>query len=66
MAAKHLLSTCLFQSYEHLFKVNAKSSGGSFYLQSKIFRARERIEMELGTPLDAAEPQKLDSDKSDT
>jgi len=35
------------QSYEHLFKVNAKSSGGSFYLQSKVVRAKERLEMEL-------------------
>ena len=24
------------QSYEHLFKVNDKSVGGSFYLQSKV------------------------------
>jgi len=26
----------LFQSYEHLFKVNDKASGGSFYIQSKV------------------------------
>lgn len=25
-----------FQSYDHLFKVNDKSVGGSFYLQSKV------------------------------
>lgn len=25
-----------FQKYEHLFKVNDKSVGGSFYLQSKV------------------------------
>lgn len=39
------------QNYEHLHKINIKSTGGSFYLQSKVFRARERIEMELNTPL---------------
>src|SRR4051812_15866910 len=35
------------QNYEHLFKVNESSSGGSFYLQSKIVKAKERIEMEM-------------------
>ncbi|KAF9979182.1 hypothetical protein BGZ73_005350 [Actinomortierella ambigua] len=36
----------LTKNYEHLFKVNDKASGGSFYLQSKVVRAKERIEME--------------------
>lgn len=27
---------CPFQNYDHLFKVNDKSVGGSFYLQSKV------------------------------
>lgn len=35
------------KSYEHLFSVNDKSKGGSFYLQSKVFRAKERIDQEL-------------------
>lgn len=35
------------KSYEHLFKVNEKSNGGSFYLQSKVFRAKERIDEEF-------------------
>lgn len=35
------------KSYEHLFGMNEKSKGGSFYLQSKIFRAKERIDGEL-------------------
>ncbi|XP_026500183.1 mitochondrial import inner membrane translocase subunit tim16 [Vanessa tameamea] len=34
-------------NYEHLFNVNDKAKGGSFYLQSKIVRAKERIETEL-------------------
>ncbi|RIA80363.1 Pam16-domain-containing protein [Glomus cerebriforme] len=44
----------LSKNYEHLFKVNDKSSGGSFYIQSKIMRAKERIDMEL------AEANKMD------
>uniref|UniRef100_A0A3P9ML99 Mitochondrial import inner membrane translocase subunit TIM16 n=2 Tax=Oryzias latipes TaxID=8090 RepID=A0A3P9ML99_ORYLA len=35
------------KKYEHLFKVNDKSVGGSFYLQSKVVRAKERLEEEL-------------------
>lgn len=35
------------KNYEHLFNVNEKSKGGSFYLQSKVFRAKERIDQEL-------------------
>ncbi|KAF7665497.1 hypothetical protein LDENG_00140730 [Lucifuga dentata] len=34
------------KSYEHLFKVNDKSVGGSFYLQSKVVRAKERLDEE--------------------
>jgi mitochondrial import inner membrane translocase subunit TIM16 len=35
------------KSYDHLFAVNDKSKGGSFYLQSKVFRAKERLDEEL-------------------
>ena len=34
----------LHKSYEHLFAVNEKAKGGSFYLQSKVVRAKERID----------------------
>jgi hypothetical protein len=27
---------CLFQNFDHLFKVNDKKAGGSFYIQSKV------------------------------
>ncbi|KAI8865834.1 mitochondrial import inner membrane translocase subunit TIM16 [Ramicandelaber brevisporus] len=37
----------IIKKYEHLFAVNDKAKGGSFYLQSKVVRARERIEMEF-------------------
>lgn len=35
------------KNYEHLFAVNDKFKGGSFYLQSKVFRAKERLDEEL-------------------
>ncbi|GAB0089310.1 Mitochondrial import inner membrane translocase subunit Tim16 [Sergentomyia squamirostris] len=37
----------LEKRYKHLFEVNEKAKGGSFYIQSKVFRARERIEQEM-------------------
>ncbi|KAK9806371.1 hypothetical protein WJX72_011945 [[Myrmecia] bisecta] len=36
----------VLKKYNHLFDVNEKQ--GSFYLQSKVYRARERIEAEQG------------------
>ncbi|KAH8361834.1 hypothetical protein KR200_002164 [Drosophila serrata] len=35
------------KNYEHLFNVNERSKGGSFYLQSKVFRAKERLDHEI-------------------
>ncbi|GMT18907.1 hypothetical protein PFISCL1PPCAC_10204, partial [Pristionchus fissidentatus] len=35
------------ERYDFLFKTNDKEKGGSFYLQSKIYRAKERIDEEL-------------------
>jgi len=35
------------ERFKKLFDVNDPKKGGSFYLQSKILRARERIEMEV-------------------
>ncbi|KAF9808305.1 hypothetical protein SFRURICE_008358 [Spodoptera frugiperda] len=35
------------KNYEHLFQANEKAKGGSFYLQSKIVRAKERIDAEF-------------------
>jgi len=37
----------LTKNYEHLFNINDKKHGGSFYLQSKVVRAKERIDHEL-------------------
>lgn len=35
------------EKFDHLFNMNEKTKGGSFYLQSKVFRAKERIDQEL-------------------
>lgn len=35
------------EQYQKLFNANESSKGGSFYLQSKIYRAKERIDMEV-------------------
>ncbi|XP_022218237.1 mitochondrial import inner membrane translocase subunit Tim16 [Drosophila obscura] len=37
----------IIKNYEHLFSVNERGKGGSFYLQSKVFRAKERLDDEL-------------------
>jgi len=37
----------VLKNYEHLFAVNDKAKGGSFYIQSKVFRAKERIDEEI-------------------
>ena len=37
-----------------MFKANEVSGGGSFYLQSKIFRAKERLLADMGSPNTAA------------
>nr|2GUZ_B Chain B, Mitochondrial import inner membrane translocase subunit TIM16 [Saccharomyces cerevisiae]2GUZ_D Chain D, Mitochondrial import inner membrane translocase subunit TIM16 [Saccharomyces cerevisiae]2GUZ_F Chain F, Mitochondrial import inner membrane translocase subunit TIM16 [Saccharomyces cerevisiae]2GUZ_H Chain H, Mitochondrial import inner membrane translocase subunit TIM16 [Saccharomyces cerevisiae]2GUZ_J Chain J, Mitochondrial import inner membrane translocase subunit TIM16 [Saccharo len=33
--------------FNYLFEVNDKEKGGSFYLQSKVYRAAERLKWEL-------------------
>ena len=37
----------LQKNYEHLYSVNDRSRDGSFYIQSKVFRAKERIDQEI-------------------
>eukprot|EP00800_Vazella_pourtalesii_P007256 TRINITY_DN19658_c0_g1_i1.p1 TRINITY_DN19658_c0_g1~~TRINITY_DN19658_c0_g1_i1.p1 ORF type:complete len:113 (+),score=2.74 TRINITY_DN19658_c0_g1_i1:54-392(+) len=39
----------LERNFNYLFKINDKNNGGSFYIQSKVFRAKERIELEVST-----------------
>jgi import inner membrane translocase subunit TIM16 len=47
------------ERFKKLFDLNDPKKGGSFYLQSKILRARERIEMEVR---DAAEKARMEKE----
>ncbi|KKK17585.1 mitochondrial import inner membrane translocase subunit tim-16 [Aspergillus rambellii] len=50
----------VMERFKKLFDLNDPQKGGSFYLQSKILRARERIEMEVRTAeRDAAQEKEL-------
>lgn len=51
------------KNYDHLFAVNDKSKGGSFYIQSKVFRAKERLDEEIKAAL--AEEQKKSTKKKE-
>ncbi|KAJ7072418.1 Pam16-domain-containing protein [Mycena amicta] len=42
----------ILQHYEHLFKANSPKQLHSHYIQSKVVRARERLEAELDPPPD--------------
>lgn len=44
----------VMERFKKLFDVNDPKKGGSFYLQSKILRARERIESEVRQAAEAA------------
>ncbi|TID15030.1 hypothetical protein CANINC_004701 [Pichia inconspicua] len=35
------------KKYDYLFDINSKEKGGSFYIQSKVYRSMERIKNEL-------------------
>lgn len=35
------------KQYKHLFEANCTSNSGSFYLKSKVFRAKERLDAEI-------------------
>ncbi|OQO01402.1 Mitochondrial import inner membrane translocase subunit tim16 [Cryoendolithus antarcticus] len=45
------------EHFKRLFDLNDPKKGGSFYLQSKVLRARERIEMEVRERMAEAEKQ---------
>lgn len=45
------------KNYEYLFNINDKSKGGSFYVQSKVFRAKERLDKELEDVVAAKQKQ---------
>lgn len=47
----------VMERFKKLFDLNDPKKGGSFYLQSKVLRARERIEAELRAAEEAAARQ---------
>lgn len=53
-AAKNYDMEEVADRFKRLFDANDPQKGGSFYLQSKILRARERIEAEVGPVLEKA------------
>ncbi|XP_037649516.1 mitochondrial import inner membrane translocase subunit tim16 [Sebastes umbrosus] len=50
------------KNYEHLFKANDKEVGGSFYIQSKVVRAKERLDEELTIETQQQQQQKSRQD----
>ncbi|CAO3679624.1 unnamed protein product [Umbelopsis vinacea] len=58
----------ILNHYDHLFKCNDQAAGGSFYIQSKVVRAKERFEMERAETLkekaEAEAPPKNDQQQS--
>jgi import inner membrane translocase subunit TIM16 len=48
----------VLERFKRLFDANEPKNGGSFYLQSKILRARQRIEMEVKGAHDVAAAEK--------
>ena len=48
----------VLERFKKLFDTNDPNKGGSFYLQSKILRARERIEREIQGHQRVAEREK--------
>lgn len=57
-----LESQLIQKNYDHLFKINEKKSGGSFYLQSKVVRAKERLDEELRIQQSENQKQKQNPD----
>lgn len=45
--SKDLTPEKVMQKYDYLFNVNSKDKGGSFYLQSKVYYAKERLINEM-------------------
>lgn len=45
--------------FKQLYDANEVANGGSFYLQSKVLRARERIELEMEDRAELREDEKI-------
>lgn len=54
------------KNYKYLIESNDRSKGGSFYLQSKIVRAKERIDEELNNLKASVPPSGSTSSQEDS
>lgn len=52
------------EHFERLFKANDKEHGGSFYLQSKVVRAKERLDFEFANLEKGAKKPGTDTEDS--
>ncbi|XP_014203680.1 mitochondrial import inner membrane translocase subunit Tim16 [Copidosoma floridanum] len=52
------------RNYKYLMDANDRTKGGSFYIQSKVFRAKERIDEELKSMGKAPPPEEAETPKS--
>uniref|UniRef100_A0AC34GLQ7 Mitochondrial import inner membrane translocase subunit TIM16 n=1 Tax=Panagrolaimus sp. ES5 TaxID=591445 RepID=A0AC34GLQ7_9BILA len=50
--------------FKHLFEANDKTKGGSLYIQSKVFRAKERIDAELSRAAEAEQKKQAKEENS--
>nr|XP_018904680.1 PREDICTED: mitochondrial import inner membrane translocase subunit tim16-like [Bemisia tabaci] len=50
------------RKYQHLFDVNDKAKGGSFYIQSKVVSAKERLDEALKEQTKKSSKDKLRTD----
>lgn len=48
----------MMDRFKRLFDANEVDKGGSFYLQSKIYRARQRIEREVAKEMERMESER--------
>mmetsp|Transcript_35859 Transcript_35859/g.33963 ORF Transcript_35859/g.33963 Transcript_35859/m.33963 type:complete len:127 (-) Transcript_35859:33-413(-) len=63
---KNLTPDMLLQKYSKLFDANDPKKGGSFYLQSKIYRAKEALDLELKEEIMKNAKKPNSSDKKDS
>lgn len=54
------------ERYERLFNANDKAKGGSFYIQSKVVRAKERLDLELNGVENPQQQQQKEESSSGT
>lgn len=57
-------ATRIAEQYDKYFAQNEPAKGGSFYLQSKIYRAKECLEREIAAERKKAQAAKAEADEA--